>query len=141
TYATGRCGMNANRDYWDEASGGYACGFNPDAPADETVVLARVTGKDGQTLATLVNYGCHPTTLAWENSLLSPDYPGAMRAAVESATRAPCVFAQGPSGDLGPRRGFVGDLAVADQNGRQLGYAALGALASLGAPGTAYRYA
>ena len=29
---------------------------------------------------------------------------------------------------------------MADQNGRQLGYAALAALASLGAPGTEYRY-
>jgi hypothetical protein len=93
------------------------------------------------TVATLVNYACHPTTLAWENTLISPDYPGAMREVVEAVTGAPCVFLQGASGDLGPREGFVGDPAVADRNGRQLGHAALAALEALPPPGTRYCYA
>jgi hypothetical protein len=88
-----------------------------------------------------VNYACHPTTLAWQNALISPDYPGAMREVVEQATGAPCVFLQGASGDLGPREGFVGDPAVADRNGRQLGHAALAALEGLPPPGTRFRYA
>jgi hypothetical protein len=88
-----------------------------------------------------VNYACHPTTLAWENTLVSPDYPGAMRETVESAVNAPCVFLQGASGDLGPREGFVGDPAVADRNGRQLAYAALEVLQSLPPPGTRFEYA
>src|SRR5204862_2872154 len=50
---------------------------------------------------------------------------------VEAATGAPCVFLLGACGELGPRRGFVGDPAVADANGRQLGHAALSALAGL----------
>ena len=66
----------------------------------------------------------HPTTLAWDNTLISPDYPGATREVIEDATRVPCVFLLGACGDLGPRNGFVGDTAVADRNGRQLGYAA-----------------
>jgi hypothetical protein len=140
-YAVGRCDLAGNRDYWDDVMGGYACGFNPDAPADDTVVVARVTDAAGTLVATVVNYGCHPTTLAWDNSLISPDYPGAMRVAVEEATGAPCVFAQGACGDLGPRRGYVGDTSVADRNGRQLGYAALSALTSLGPPATDFTYA
>ena len=52
----------------------------------------------------MVNYACHPTTLAWENTLISPDFPGAMREVVERATAAPCVFLQGASGDLGRLR-------------------------------------
>src|SRR4051812_47316776 len=39
SYATGRCNMAANRDYWDAERGLYACGFNPDAPADDTVMV------------------------------------------------------------------------------------------------------
>lgn len=136
TYGVGRCSVAGNRDYWDEEYGGYTCGYNPDGPADDTVVVARVTDPAGRTIATLVNYACHPTTLAWENTLLSPDYVGAMRAEVEQVTGAPCIFALGPCGDLGPRHGYVGDPAVADQNGRQLAYAALSALAGLGPPGT-----
>jgi hypothetical protein len=141
TYGTGRCRMAAHRDYRDEAGGEYVCGFNPAGPADDTVLVARVTDESGRTMATVVNYACHPTTLAWQNSLISPDYPGAMREVVEQATGAPCVFLQGASGDLGPREGFVGDPAVADRNGRQLGHAALAALEGLPPPGTRFRYA
>lgn len=140
-YAHGRCDLAAHRDCWDAASGQYVCGYNPGGPADDTVLVARVTGDDGRLLATLVNYACHPTTLAWENTLISPDYPGAMRETIEGATGAPCVFLQGASGDLGPREGYVGDTAVADRNGRQLGYAALAALESLPPPRTRFEYA
>jgi hypothetical protein len=140
TYGTGRCNMAANRDYWDELRQGFSCGFNPDAPADDTVVVARITDSSGRLVATLVNYGCHPTTLAWENTLISPDYIGAMREEVERALQVPCLFAQGACGDLGPRDGFVGDTAVADRNGRQLAYAALSALAAMGPAGTDFQY-
>ena len=141
TYASGRCAMGANRDYWDAERGHYVCGFNPDTAGDDTLVATRVAGAQGQTVATLVNYACHPTTLAWENTLLSPDYPGAMRETVERATGAPCVFVLGACGDIGPRFGFAGDPRAADQNGEELGYAALAALASLRPPATDLRYA
>jgi hypothetical protein len=140
TYATGHCAVGANRDYWDAAGGRYVCGLNPDGAADDTLVAARFADQQGGTVATLVNYACHPTTLAWENTLLSPDFPGAMRETVERATGAPCVFAQGACGDVGPRYGFVGDPRAADRNGEELGYAALAALTSLRPPATDLRY-
>jgi hypothetical protein len=140
TYAYGRCAMGANRDYWDAGRGHFVCGTNPDTAADDTLVAARVAGTQGETLATLVNYACHPTTLAWENTLLSPDYPGAMRETVERATGAPCLFVLGACGDIGPRYGFTGDPLAADQNGHELGYAALAALAGLRPPATDLRY-
>ena len=140
-YGTGRCSLAAHRDYWDESSKQFVCGYNPSGPADDTVVVARITTAKTQILATLVNYACHPTTLAWDNTLISPDYVGAMREVVESATGgAPCLFLQGASGDLGPRRGFVGDVDTADRNGRELGYAALATLTSLPAAGTCLEY-
>ncbi|MBI2952164.1 neutral/alkaline non-lysosomal ceramidase N-terminal domain-containing protein [bacterium] len=140
TYASGRCDMAANRDGYDEEFGRHVCGFNPDAPADETVIVGRITAPSGDLLGALVHYACHPTTLAWENTLISPDYVGAMREEVERAIGAPCLFLQGACGDLGPKEGFVGDVAVADRNGRQLAHAALSALASLGPPGTDFAY-
>ena len=142
SYATGWSNMAANRDYRDEELGIYACGLNPDAPVDGTVMVGRITDDaSGAITGTFVNYACHPTTLAWENSLLSPDYPGALRETVERATGAPCFFAQGACGDIGPRRGFTGDTAVADRNGAQVGYAALEALTSLGPPTADLTYA
>jgi hypothetical protein len=102
--------------------------------------VGRVPDASGKVIATLVNYACHPTTLAWQNSLISPDFPGATREVVEQATGAPCVFLQGASGDVGPREGFLGDPAIADRNGRELGYAAMSALESLPSPATTFRY-
>jgi hypothetical protein len=140
SYATGRSNMAGNRDYWDAERGIYACGFNPDAPADDTVLVGRVTDTSGKSVAVIVNYGCHPTTLAWDNSLISPDYVGALRQTVEQATGATCVFLLGACGDLGPREGYVGDTGVADRNGRQVAYAALSALESMDPPLTDFVY-
>ncbi len=141
TYGTGRCNLAAHRDLFDEVSQQWVCGYNPDGAADDTVLVVRITGEDGKLIATCVDYACHPTTLAWDNRLISPDYPGAMREVVEQTTGAPCVFLQGTSGDLGPVDGYVGDTQVADRNGRQLAYAALSALESLPPAKTFFEYA
>ncbi len=140
TYGLGHCDLAAHRDFWDESRRQFVCGYNPSGDADDTVMVARMTAVDGKTIATLVNYACHPTTLAWDNTLISPDYPGAMREVIEEATGAPCVFIQGASGDLGPKEGYTGKTEVADQNGRQLGYVALAALESLPPAGTRFEY-
>ena len=139
-YATGHCNLAAHRDYWDEDNQLWACGYDPNTPADDTVLTARAHAEDGTLLATLVNYACHPTTLAWDNTLISPDYPGAMRETIEEVTGVPCLFLQGASGELGPVEGFVGDTSVADRNGRQLGHAALSAIESLPDPNTRFEY-
>lgn len=126
----GRCGLAANRDFQDPApkADRIICGFNPAATADDTLLVGRITAPSGTVRATLVNYACHPTTLAWENTTISPDYIGAMRETMETATGATAFFLQGMSGDVAPRQQYVGDVEVADRHGRQLGFAALAAL-------------
>jgi Neutral/alkaline non-lysosomal ceramidase, N-terminal len=140
TYGYGRCPLAVNRDLWDAEAERFACGYNPDAAGDDTVLVARVTGDEGEPRATLFNYACHPTTLAWENRLLSPDYIGAAREVLERAFGVPALFFQGASGELGPRDGYVGETDVADRNGRQLGHAAAAAIESLPPPGTRFVY-
>ncbi len=140
-YGIGRCSLAKHRDFVDPASGQFVCGYDPDGPADDTLLVAKIVSDSGQTLGTVVNYACHPTTLAWQNTLISPDFVGAMRETVQRETSAPCLFLLGASGDLGPREGFVGDVQVADANGRQVGFAALAALESLPPPGAQYVYA
>ncbi len=139
-YGSGRCCLAAHRDFFDEERVCYICGFNPKGPADDTLLIAKICDNTGNNLATIVNYACHPTTLAWDNTLISPDWVGAMREVIEQSERCPCLFLQGASGDLGPRDGFVGDTAVADRNGKQVGYAVLSALATLPPSGTDYHY-
>jgi hypothetical protein len=139
-WGSGRCSLAKNRDFWDEAEGRFACGYNPDVEADETVLVGRVTGADGAVLATIFNYACHPTTLAWDNKLLSPDYVGAAREVLEQAFSAPALFLQGAAGEVAPRDDYVGDTAVADRNGRQLGHAAAAAIEALPPAGTQFAY-
>lgn len=137
TVTTGRCNLAINRDLPDPdpAAGRVICGYNPDKPADDTLLVGRVTRDDGSTLATLVNYACHPTTLAWDNRLISPDFVGAMRETIEAQTNnAPCLFLQGASGELSPRVQYTGDTQLADNYGSELGFAALTALTSMFPP-------
>jgi hypothetical protein len=136
----GSCTLAAHRDYYDQENGRFVCGLNPDGLADDTLLVMKVTNSSGVCLGTIVNYACHPTTLAWDNTLISPDWVGAMRETIEGIEGGVCVFLQGASGDLGPREGFVGDTRVADRNGKQVGYAALSALATIPPPETEYRY-
>jgi len=139
-YAFGRCSLAMHRDMYDQVQGAWVCGPHPEGPADDTVLVARFTSLTGRVLAAVVNYACHPTTLAWENTLISPDFVGALRETVEAALGGLCVFLQGASGDLGPRRCYVGDPDVADQNGRQLGHAVLAAVEGMLPPGQEYVY-
>ena len=141
TYATSQCDMAANRDYWDAANQIYTTGFNPEQAVENTLIVGRVTDADAAVRLLLVNYACHPTTLAWDNTLLSPDFVGALREVIEHDQAAPCCFYQAPCGDLGPKDGFVGDTAVADRNGKQVAHAALSALYGMGAPQTDFTYA
>jgi len=135
SWATGRSCVAANRDL--PAGERYVVGYNPAGHADDAVLVGRVASTDGTVIATLVNYACHPTTLAWQNTLVSPDYVGALREVVETGTGgAPCLFLQGASGDLAPREQYVGDTAVADRHGSALGHAALGALLAMPPAGT-----
>lgn len=139
-YGTGSCSLAAHRDTWDAERHLFVCGYNPSGPTDSTVMIARVADASGAPIAVMVNYACHPTTLAWDNTLISPDYIGAMRETVESVSGGLCLFLQGASGDLGPREGFVGDSAVADRNGRELAWSVLSALESLPAAATEFVY-
>lgn len=141
TTTTTTCAMAHNRDLADVGRGYYVCGFNPVEPAGIPLGVVRVTDDAGGLRAVIVNYACHPTTLAWENTRISPDYVGALRETVEGATSVPCVFLLAPCGDVGPRNGYVGDVDVADSNGRQVGLTALAALETLPADHHDFHYA
>ncbi len=137
---TGTCQLASQRDLPEGDR--FVVGYNPGGAADDTLLVGRVTRTDGSILATITNYACHPTTLAWDNDLVSPDYIGAMRETIESQTaQAPALFMQGASGDLAPRHQYVGDVGVADRHGRQLGYAVLATLADMNPPGKNLEFA
>lgn len=139
TYGSTVCEMGCQRDYLDESRGYFVCGFNPDAAEPLPLNVVRVSVAN-DVVATIVNYPCHTTTLAWENTLVSPDYVGALREVVERETNAPCLFLLAPCGDIGPRDGYVGDTSIADRNGRQVGFAALSVMAGMNPAETDHVY-
>lgn len=132
----GKCDLATNRDMPIPENDRVLVGFNPTIPADDTLLVGKITDESGYIIGTLVNYACHPTVLAWDNQLLSPDYVGAMRSLVEEKTKAPCLFLQGASGELAPPEQYVGDTALADKHGRHLGYSVLATLESMYSPHT-----
>jgi hypothetical protein len=131
TWHYGKCSLATNRDLPEKHKDRYVVGFNPNQQADDTLLVGRVTDEQNQLISTIVNYACHPTTLAWDNKLISPDYIGAMRETVELKTNVPCAFLQGASGELAPPQQYVGDCLLADTYGRQLGYAVLATLEAM----------
>jgi hypothetical protein len=141
TWRAGRSSLAVNRDLPDPARPRMVTGFNPDAWADDTVLVGRVADRQGKILAVLVNYACHGTTLAWENELLSPDFAGALRETVEAnVPGALCLYLQGPSGELAPREQYTANVAIADRNGRELAFSALSALEGMLPPETRLEY-
>jgi hypothetical protein len=80
----------------------------PTAPTDATVSVLRVDSIEGQPLAILVNYACHPVVFGPDNLQYSADWPGVMIRTVEqtfatSSGAGPlCMFLQGGDGDINP---------------------------------------
>lgn len=132
----GKCSLATNRDLPEPLKNRIVVGFNPEKDADDTLLVGRITDVDDRVVGTIVNYACHPTTLAWDNRLISPDYIGSMREMVEEKTGAPCLFLQGASGELAPAEQYVGDVTLAEAYGRQVGYAVLAALEAMLPPET-----
>ena len=71
-------------------------------PVDDRVTVVRVDDLAGGPIATLVNYGCHPTTLGPNNLLYSADYPGVVCREVEASVGGVALFTTGPQGDVNP---------------------------------------
>lgn len=131
-FHTGSCCLATHRDLPDpDNSDRFLVGYHPQIAPDDTLVVARIFDDANRTRASLVNYACHPTILAWQNDLVSPDFPGSMRQVVESGTGAPCLFLQGASGELAPAEQYTGNLEAAERQGRVLGHAAMSLLEML----------
>jgi len=78
---------------------------NPTGPLDPEVGVLRVDAADGRPLAVVVNHACHPVVLGADSTVVSADWPGAMRRVVEQASGAKCLFLQGACADVNPLPG------------------------------------
>lgn len=118
--SSGSCDINVNRRCRDD-QGRTFVGWNPDGFCDPAVHLLRFDDSNGEPIATIVHYACHATTMGWQNEWVTPDFPGQAKETVEHTFGGTCLFLQGAAGNLGPRRGFTGDLHVYRRLGTILG--------------------
>lgn len=118
--AKGSCSINCNRRV-ALPDGRIGVGVNESGFVDRTVRVVSFYAEDGRTIASLLHYACHPTTIGWQAKHFTPDYPGVARQVMERETGGVCLFLQGAAGNLGPRIGFTGDLEVYRRWGRLLG--------------------
>jgi len=73
-------------------------------PVDNEVIVLRVDDEAGTPLAVLMNYGCHPTVMGYQNLLFSADYPGAARATLRRIyPETVFMYTNGASGDVSTR--------------------------------------
>jgi neutral ceramidase len=111
---------------------------HPGGPVDASLPLLRIRGVDGDMIALVTAYACHPVVLAADNLLWTADYPHFVRAALEEAyPGAVVLFMAGCAGDANtghsahasmslennPDRSF----AAAERIGRAVAEAALAA--------------
>ena len=120
TTASGQCEINVNRRP-KTADGTRYTGRDWDGFVDREVLVTGFDDADGAPIATIVNYACHPTIMAQDNRLITPDYPGMTRKVVEGNVGGTCLFLQGAAGNIGPIDGFTGDLSVYRRAGLRLG--------------------
>jgi hypothetical protein len=71
---------------------------------DRDVTVLLVQDEGGKPLAVMMNYGCHPTVLGYQNLFFSADYPGAARYALQKIyPDTVFLYTNGASGDISTR--------------------------------------
>jgi len=78
---------------------------NPESGlVDNEVIVLSVEDLSRVPLAVMMNHGCHPTVLGYQNLMFSADYPGAARATLRRVYPDTIfLFSNGASGDVSTR--------------------------------------
>lgn len=98
----------------------------PHGPVDPEFTLLRVDDDSGNARALVVHYAAHAVVLGPTNCKYSADYPGVLKARVESEMPGvQCMFVQGGAGDINPLfQGRTGreeeDFAIVSKMGELL---------------------
>ncbi len=124
--AWGESDINIYRREWSGSQD--ILGEVPAHDTDKSVGVIRIDDLDGNAIATLFRYSCHPVVVGARATALSADFPGPARKVVEDAIGGVVLFMQGCGGNLNPRVGIGYEEDCSDTNfrvGTSLGAEAL----------------
>jgi neutral ceramidase len=98
----GRSDVGINRRV--ERGGVVGLGENPAGTYDDALLALRfLDAETERTLGVVTAYGCHLTSLGERNMLISAEWAGLAMAALERQLGCPCLYFNGPFGNVNPR--------------------------------------
>lgn len=98
---------------------------------DPVATVLAFRGARGNTIAAVLNYGCHVTALDQRGGTISADFPGHAARLFEEASGVPLFFLQGAGGNVGTGKYADGSAETSKELGRRLADPALRLLACL----------
>ncbi|MCE9582394.1 MAG: hypothetical protein K8T20_07865 [Planctomycetes bacterium] len=78
----------------------FVCDHRDPVVIDNTLSALQLLAPDGKTVATIVNWACHPETLWSDNTLLTADYPGYLCGRMEERLGGTALFISGALGGM-----------------------------------------
>ncbi len=110
----GEAKVSMNR--WQRTETGVRWGPNRDGPVDHQVHVVRIDDLDGEPMAIVVNYACHPSIMGADNLLYSGDYTSYVQSVIEKLYdgRVTAMFCPGAGGDI--------KIAVLTEDGCRFAY-------------------
>jgi hypothetical protein len=100
---------------------------SPDTPTPDPGAPVGWLRRTPETVATIVNYACHPVSLSGSMRFITADFPGVARAEVERLVGGTCLYLQGACGNINPSL-MAPEWNVPERLGRALGAEATRAL-------------
>ncbi len=89
-----------------------------DHAIDSSVGVIRVDDLDGNPIATIFRYSCHPVTVGPRSFIGSSDFPGPAREVIEKSLGGLAIFMQGCGGNINPLVGIGYEVDCRDTKNR-----------------------
>ena len=90
----------------------------PGHPVDPSVGVIRIDNLDGNPIAIVFRYSCHPVTVGGRSAVASSDFPGVARDLIERTLGGLSLFMQGAGGNINPTYGIGYEVDCRDIKNR-----------------------